>query len=449
MLKNLLTLAAAAVLSVTASAGTVDIMSSLGTSGDKATYDSSNKTITFTADWGCCGWWLSDTGVDYSDYQSVVIKFAEPASATVQLSVEYVNADTQKEIVSSGATQIECEFDKTARSAVKQMYLQLAAAGDLVISEAYLVENEPEVEYDTVELNLSNDNHNLLLSEYKDYDDDLELDVYLTISSASGTGVGWGVGTILRISDYSKSVYDFSAKAVSEEGAENKYKFTVGQFKEFAKLEDGTYWVDEWGQSGLSFNLYNGASMKGISILVPKTEAPKEEVLFEGSETYKDWYPGFTFPKADLVKAGAGAKLVIEVEYPDTETSWSYKLSTNYTNTVLPSFTAVSTYNEVSKTAYSVAKTVTHEITAEDIEVLKASDNYDDSVHITMAETTVLKKVTLVYPTEEAGVNFVEVSNDENAPVEYFNLQGVRVSNPANGLYIRRQGSKSSKILIK
>lgn len=38
---------------------------------------------------------------------------------------------------------------------------------------------------------------------------------------------------------------------------------------------------------------------------------------------------------------------------------------------------------------------------------------------------------------------------DENAPVEYFNLQGVRVAEPANGLYIKRQGNKATKVLVK
>lgn len=41
-----------------------------------------------------------------------------------------------------------------------------------------------------------------------------------------------------------------------------------------------------------------------------------------------------------------------------------------------------------------------------------------------------------------------EIESDENAPVEYFNLQGVKVSNADNGLYIRKQGSKISKIMI-
>lgn len=40
---------------------------------------------------------------------------------------------------------------------------------------------------------------------------------------------------------------------------------------------------------------------------------------------------------------------------------------------------------------------------------------------------------------------------DENAPVEYFNIQGVRVNgdNLPAGLYIRRQGTKAAKILVR
>lgn len=41
------------------------------------------------------------------------------------------------------------------------------------------------------------------------------------------------------------------------------------------------------------------------------------------------------------------------------------------------------------------------------------------------------------------------VADNENAPVEYFNLNGVRVTEPSHGLYIRRQGSKATKVLVK
>lgn len=45
------------------------------------------------------------------------------------------------------------------------------------------------------------------------------------------------------------------------------------------------------------------------------------------------------------------------------------------------------------------------------------------------------------------GINDIDVDTD--AAAEYFNMQGVSVSNPENGLYIRRQGNKTEKIFLK
>ena len=45
-------------------------------------------------------------------------------------------------------------------------------------------------------------------------------------------------------------------------------------------------------------------------------------------------------------------------------------------------------------------------------------------------------------------INDINVDNVD-APVEYYNLQGVRVYNPENGLYIRRQGNTVTKVLVK
>lgn len=54
----------------------------------------------------------------------------------------------------------------------------------------------------------------------------------------------------------------------------------------------------------------------------------------------------------------------------------------------------------------------------------------------------------LVPYSDESAIEEIGVDN-ENAPVEYFNLQGIRVDNPAAGVFIRRQGSKVSKVLVK
>lgn len=47
-----------------------------------------------------------------------------------------------------------------------------------------------------------------------------------------------------------------------------------------------------------------------------------------------------------------------------------------------------------------------------------------------------------------AGIENVE-TGDSNAPAEYYNMQGMRVDKPRHGTYIRVQGSKVSKVLVR
>lgn len=51
---------------------------------------------------------------------------------------------------------------------------------------------------------------------------------------------------------------------------------------------------------------------------------------------------------------------------------------------------------------------------------------------------------------KNSSVGSIAVDNNDNAPVEYFNLQGQKVDNPAAGqLVIKRQGSSVSKVLVR
>lgn len=54
-----------------------------------------------------------------------------------------------------------------------------------------------------------------------------------------------------------------------------------------------------------------------------------------------------------------------------------------------------------------------------------------------------------VFTTPGTSTGVSEITVDNEAAVEYFNLQGVRVNNPTNGLYIMRQGSKTTKVSIR
>lgn len=59
--------------------------------------------------------------------------------------------------------------------------------------------------------------------------------------------------------------------------------------------------------------------------------------------------------------------------------------------------------------------------------------------------------IIAAYKTSDlSAIDCVEIAPDsDDAPVEYFNLQGIKVTDPAGGLYIRRQGNTTTKVLLK
>ena len=65
------------------------------------------------------------------------------------------------------------------------------------------------------------------------------------------------------------------------------------------------------------------------------------------------------------------------------------------------------------------------------------------------AEGTASLASNIVAVTDAASSGITTETVDADAPVEYFNLQGMPVANPAAGVYIRRQGSSVTKVLIK
>ena len=54
----------------------------------------------------------------------------------------------------------------------------------------------------------------------------------------------------------------------------------------------------------------------------------------------------------------------------------------------------------------------------------------------------------LMFATKTSAVEGIEME-DANAPVKYYNLQGVEVANPSNGIFIKVQGTKATKEYIK
>lgn len=57
--------------------------------------------------------------------------------------------------------------------------------------------------------------------------------------------------------------------------------------------------------------------------------------------------------------------------------------------------------------------------------------------------------MTLAFGYNDTSTGVANIEAKGNASIEYYNLQGVKVADPSNGIFIRRQGNKVSKISIK
>ncbi|MDO4319031.1 MAG: hypothetical protein Q4C34_00510 [Bacteroidales bacterium] len=73
------------------------------------------------------------------------------------------------------------------------------------------------------------------------------------------------------------------------------------------------------------------------------------------------------------------------------------------------------------------------------------AEDFEGTVTLVLPEVINGENPAFVTFTEGNGVSDVAV--DANAPAEYFNLQGVRVANPENGLFIVRQGGNVTKVV--
>ena len=100
---------------------------------------------------------------------------------------------------------------------------------------------------------------------------------------------------------------------------------------------------------------------------------------------------------------------------------------------------------------------------AEKIAVTKAADSSYFSIPVTDDILTAIGKKANAFGVGNSGLSLTRVSyipkdngtgvknievSDENAPVEYYNLQGLKVKEPSKGIYIKKQGNKVEKIVV-
>lgn len=197
---------------------------------------------------------------------------------------------------------------------------------------------------------------------------------------------------------------------------------------------------------------------QGNKIVSINGEEP-EPIVLEGEGTEAK-----PFTVADIIKINPSDSNNPSAEYPDKYWVKGYIVGRNEGNAYKPVFSAevAEGGTTVSQANIVIAPTADCTDAALCIPVqlpsgkvrtaLNLADNPKNLGQYVEVYGNILKyigepgvKNTSDYKLASDGVEGIEI--DENAPVEYFNLQGVRVENPANGLYIMRQGDKVVKVI--
>ena len=106
--------------------------------------------------------------------------------------------------------------------------------------------------------------------------------------------------------------------------------------------------------------------------------------------------------------------------------------------------TATMNYSGTSKFNYAVPKSPFRRVEDNWTANYTAVPEQFEKQIVTSDEATTIADFGYNVPT---GVEVIEDAAE--GPAEYYNLQGVRVQNPANGIYIRVQGGKSQKVMIR
>ena len=107
--------------------------------------------------------------------------------------------------------------------------------------------------------------------------------------------------------------------------------------------------------------------------------------------------------------------------------------------------------------AFAIVETSSKEVVAEEKNTVATVAYYQSLVFEKVSETKAniyqyyaggkVAMYTLEVPGDLTGIESVG-AEDVEAPVEYYNLQGVKVANPAKGLYIKKQGKKTTKVIL-
>lgn len=182
----------------------------------------------------------------------------------------------------------------------------------------------------------------------------------------------------------------------------------------------------------------------------------KNVTLWTGDQTIDWWADAVKISISDFIAAEpqVGDKLAITVESaatkdnPDGGSIKVQLLKADWTQEILPGFENLEGYSAAYNTVFVPAGDKTVEIVLSEADVKQLTDASGNQSVMIVGDGITVKKVEIARKAVTTGIADITVE-DANAPVEYFNLQGIRVNNPENGIFIRRQGKNVTKVIVK
>ena len=210
-------------------------------------------------------------------------------------------------------------------------------------------------------------------------------------------------------------------------------------------IKTGGYWIAQYAtKGGVNSGNYGAPSL----MYANKNNAVEftiEHDIANGSETARN-----------------GALAVHEdngvVAFSDGTNARFIKYSVNDDNTITvdnDSYTSHTMINQGSYSnsfdfdyagnLYSATSSGTSTVKGEMMAVFAVPDAImGENKRVTPAKSSLAIELT----DQDITTGIVEMGVDTDAAVEYYNLQGVKVANPSNGIFIKKQGNKTTKVVL-
>ncbi|MDE6270531.1 MAG: hypothetical protein K2M12_06735 [Muribaculaceae bacterium] len=485
MIKRLLTLAAAvAAISFGAAADTMPLsLAELSSGWGDSTYDPDTKTITYVSGWTGKGWWLGD--VDYSAYDEVVVETIDNTIG-FRIVVEYVNSSDASQVdVPVDRLKGVCELNPDYKDHVKQIYIQGFAEGTLTLKDAYLqnaVEVDPSapvvlwegekaidwwgnavdlvptdfiaahtVAGDVLKLEYTAGEGNAF--KIVCVDKSWSNSILPAIAALEGYNTEHEVVPLPTDGVFELELDEENAAILTDAAGYNTFKFCGDgvTLKKITILHDaGEQPSNDWKSLVIGGDAANGSSESFIST---PTYGPAATAEVAGKTAYyteiqancaNPWDAQFFIHTTEPMLVGEKIRVSFDfycTDSRDIETQCQAGVGAYLWYNCLGNLSASNEWKSFNKEIE-----VTTEMSPADKDPFQtiAFNLGTDAAAATFYIANI--KVEKYAPVQDGITNVVV---DENAPVEYFNLQGVRVANPESGLYIRRQGNKTTKVIIK